>query len=88
VKRDRGEKRSEGGGREERKMIEEREERGGPTGGPYHHVTSTSTNHHHVASTSPKPSSKTVQWPNINGFDSLMAKNTRFWSWMTKIELR
>jgi hypothetical protein len=35
-----------------------------------------------------KPSFKTAEWPNINSFDSLMVKDTRFCSWMTKIELR
>jgi len=34
-----------------------------------------------------KPPSKTTGWPNVNGFDSLMVKDTRFWSCMVKIKL-
>jgi len=36
---------------------------------------------------SPKPPSKTTGWANVNGFDSLMVKDTRFWSCMVKIKL-
>jgi len=34
--------------------------------------------HYHVSSTSAKPLFKTARWPNINGFDSSIVKNTRF----------
>ena len=44
--------------------------------------------HYHVSSTSTKLSFKTAKWSNINSFDSLIVKNTQFWSLMAKIELR
>ena len=54
-------------------------------------------NHHHIASTSPKPSSKTVSWLNMNGFDSWWSRIPDFkirWlklnlcdNWMVKNKL-
>lgn len=44
--------------------------------------------HYYVSSTWVKPPFKTAAWTNINGFDSLMVKNTLFWSRTTKIEIR
>ena len=35
-----------------------------------------------------KPPTKTARWSNLNGFDSWMAKNTRFWSSMAKTKPR
>ena len=35
-----------------------------------------------------KPPTKTVWWSNLNGFDSWMAKDIRFWSSMAKTKLR
>jgi hypothetical protein len=32
--------------------------------------------HRHVESTSPKPPSKTLRWPNMNGFESWVAKDS------------
>jgi len=56
---DTGERKEE---REYRERIEERDgkEREVMKGGPHCHVTSNSA----------KPSSKTAQWPNMNGFES------------------
>ena len=44
--------------------------------------------HGHMSSASAKPPFKTAKRLNVNGFDSSMVKNTRFWSLMAKIELR
>ena len=35
-----------------------------------------------------KPPTKTARWSNLNGFDSWMVKDTRFWSSMAKTKLR
>ena len=35
-----------------------------------------------------KTTQRTVRWSNLNGFDSWMAKDTRFWSSMAKTKLR
>jgi len=50
-------------------------------------VALTSGPHLHVASTSAKPPCKTAGWPKVNGFDSWMVEDTRFWSSMAKIKL-
>ena len=65
--------------REERKRETEKRERVG--------VALTSGPHLHVASTSAKPPCKTAGWPKVNGFDSWMVEDTRFWSSMAKIKL-
>jgi len=70
--------------REERKRETEKRERVG--------VALTSGPHLHVASTSAKPPCKTppcktAGWPKVNGFDSWMVADTRFWSSMAKIKL-
>ena len=65
--------------REERKRETEKRERVG--------VALTSGPHLHVASTSAKPPCKTAGWPKVNGFDSWMIEDTRFWSSMAKIKL-
>ena len=35
-----------------------------------------------------KTTQKTVRWSNLNGFDSWMAKDIRFWNSMAKTKLR
>jgi len=40
--------------------------------------------HLHVASMSAKPPCKIAGWPNVNGFDSWIVENIRFWSSMVK----
>jgi len=65
--------------REERKRETEKRERVG--------VALTSGPHLHVASTSAKPPCKTAGWPKVNGFDSWMVEDTRFWSSMAKTKL-
>jgi len=57
--------RGEREGKKERKM---REIKNKLTNGP----------HCHMASTSAKQLSKTTEWPNVNGFDNWMVKDTRF----------
>jgi len=44
--------------------------------------------HRHVAATSAKPHPKPPGWLNVNGFESSMANDTRFWSSMAKIKPR
>jgi hypothetical protein len=65
--------------REERKRETEKRERVG--------VALTSGPHLHVAFTSAKPPCKTAGWPKVNGFDSWIVEDTRFWSSMAKIKL-
>ena len=65
--------------REERKRETKKRERVG--------VALTSGPHLHVASTSAKPPCKTAGWPKVNGFDSWMVEDTRFWSSIAKIKL-
>jgi len=67
--------------REERKRETEKRERERVG------VALTSGPHLRVASTSAKPPCKTAGWPKVNGFDSWMVEDTRFWSSMAKIKL-
>jgi hypothetical protein len=41
-----------------------------------------------MAAMSTKSPSKTVWWPIVNGFESLMVEDTLFPSWMVKTKLR
>ena len=48
----------------------------------------TGGSHQHVAATSAKPHPKPPGWLNVNGFESSMAKDTRFWNSIAKIKPR
>ena len=44
--------------------------------------------HRHADATSAKPPAKTIRWPKSDGFDSWVAKDTRFCNSMAKTKPR